>query len=75
MTTAILGWMVFAESLPATWWAGAGLLVMGNVIIGRREEGGDKDEDVYQSVAGDEGELGTREESTMVDSESDDEGR
>ncbi|KAI1759435.1 hypothetical protein GGR53DRAFT_148896 [Hypoxylon sp. FL1150] len=39
--TALLGLAIFAESLPPLWWAGAGLLVAGNVIIGRgkQEEG------------------------------------
>lgn len=36
--TAILGAMIFGEKLPLGWWAGAGLLAAGNVIIGRREE-------------------------------------
>ncbi|KAJ9613439.1 hypothetical protein H2200_003381 [Cladophialophora chaetospira] len=39
MITAMLGWMIFGEKLPGTWWAGAGLLACGNVVIGRREEG------------------------------------
>ncbi|KAL7267875.1 hypothetical protein RUND412_009522 [Rhizina undulata] len=38
MITAILGYLVFSESLPPLWWLGASLLVAGNVIIGRREE-------------------------------------
>jgi uncharacterized membrane protein len=41
--TALLGALVFGERLPVLWWIGAGLLVAGSVIIGRREEvGGDK---------------------------------
>ena len=43
MLTAFAGWMVFGEELPALWWVGAGGLVVGNVVIGRREEGGRKD--------------------------------
>ncbi|KAI2619919.1 hypothetical protein GGR54DRAFT_601814 [Hypoxylon sp. NC1633] len=41
--TALLGLAIFAESLPPLWWAGAALLVAGNVIIGRgkQEENGD----------------------------------
>lgn len=39
MVTAVLGWMIFSEKLTAMWWGGASLLAMGNVIIGRREEG------------------------------------
>ncbi|KAI9741530.1 MAG: hypothetical protein M1818_004336 [Claussenomyces sp. TS43310] len=38
MITALLGFFIFTESLPAQWWVGAALLVAGNVIIGRREE-------------------------------------
>jgi drug/metabolite transporter (DMT)-like permease len=38
MLTAMLGFVVFSESLPPLWWLGAALLVTGNVIIGRREE-------------------------------------
>ena len=37
--TAILGFAIFSESLPPLWWAGASLLVAGNVIIGRKDEG------------------------------------
>lgn len=36
--TAVLGFLIFTESLPPLWWLGASLLVAGNVIIGRREE-------------------------------------
>jgi drug/metabolite transporter (DMT)-like permease len=42
MITAILGWMIFSESLPPLWFVGAALLVVGNVIIGRRDEGEEK---------------------------------
>jgi drug/metabolite transporter (DMT)-like permease len=38
-TTALLGLIIFGERLPPMWWAGAGLLAAGNVVIGRREEG------------------------------------
>jgi hypothetical protein len=38
MITAVLGFIIFSESLPPLWWLGAALLVAGNVIIGRREE-------------------------------------
>ncbi|KEZ41161.1 hypothetical protein SAPIO_CDS7239 [Scedosporium apiospermum] len=37
MVTAILGFAVFSEALPPLWWAGAALLVAGNVILGRAE--------------------------------------
>ncbi|KAK0277848.1 hypothetical protein LTR35_009684 [Friedmanniomyces endolithicus] len=39
MLTAVLGAVIFRESLPGLWWLGASLLVAGSVIIGRREEG------------------------------------
>ncbi|PWW75764.1 hypothetical protein C7212DRAFT_297036 [Tuber magnatum] len=58
MTTAFLGWAIFAECLPPTWWLGAGLLIAGNVIIGRRDEE-DKKDVTYQAVATDDGELRT----------------
>ena len=39
--TALLGLVIFAETLPPLWWIGATLLVAGNVIIGRKDEGHD----------------------------------
>ncbi|KAL6719314.1 hypothetical protein ACLMJK_003553 [Lecanora helva] len=36
--TAFSGWIVFGESLPGLWWVGAAGLVVGNVVIGRRDE-------------------------------------
>lgn len=48
MITALLGLIIFSESLPPLWWLGAALLVAGNVIIGRREEA-DPDKDVDDS--------------------------
>ena len=43
MLTAFLGLVIFRESLPPLWFLGAAMLIVGNVIIGRREEGeGDK---------------------------------
>ncbi|RYP49116.1 hypothetical protein DL768_005113 [Monosporascus sp. mg162] len=44
MMTALLGLFIFAESLPPLWWLGAAMLVAGNVIIGRKDEG-TKDDD------------------------------
>ena len=38
MITALLGLVIFAESLPPLWWLGAAMLVAGNVIIGRKDE-------------------------------------
>ncbi|KAG6286016.1 hypothetical protein E4U09_006935 [Claviceps aff. purpurea] len=37
--TALLGLVIFSEALPPMWWAGAGLLVVGNVVVGRKDEG------------------------------------
>ncbi|KAL8347311.1 hypothetical protein RB601_003190 [Gaeumannomyces tritici] len=37
--TALLGLVIFSESLPPLWWLGASMLVAGNVIIGRKDEG------------------------------------
>ncbi len=46
MITALLGLVIFSESLPPLWWLGAALLVAGNVIIGRENEGAsNKDDD------------------------------
>jgi len=39
--TAFSGWIVFGEKLSGLWWVGAGGLVVGTVVIGRREEEGD----------------------------------
>ena len=39
LLTALSGWVVFGEKLPALWWVGAMGLVVGNVVIGRRDEG------------------------------------
>lgn len=41
--TAVLGFAIFAESLPPLWWLGAAMLVAGNVIIGRKDEGTGED--------------------------------
>lgn len=38
MITALLGLIIFSESLPPLWWVGAALLVAGNVIIGSQDE-------------------------------------
>ena len=37
--TAVLGALIFDESLPLLWWVGAACLIIGSVIIGSREEG------------------------------------
>ena len=38
MLTAMAGWAIFGETLNGLWWIGAAGLVVGNVIIGRRDE-------------------------------------
>ncbi|KAJ0296262.1 hypothetical protein COL5a_001356 [Colletotrichum fioriniae] len=43
--TAMLGFVIFSESLPPLWWVGAAMLVAGNVIIGRKDEEADKSGD------------------------------
>ncbi|KAG5986593.1 hypothetical protein E4U54_005353 [Claviceps lovelessii] len=50
--TALLGLVIFAEALPPMWWVGASLLVVGNVVAGRKEKEGDEG-----SEAGEEGEA------------------
>ena len=39
MLTAFLGLVIFHENLPPLWFLGAAMLIVGNVVIGRREEG------------------------------------
>ena len=51
--TAILGFAIFSESLPPLWWAGASLLVAGNVIIGRKDEAERSDGAVAEAVVSD----------------------
>ncbi|CAL8578524.1 hypothetical protein XPA_004297 [Xanthoria parietina] len=65
LITALLGLMIFSEKLPPLWWVGAAGLVVGNVVIGRREEGdGDEDGKSKQQAAkgvrleGDDGPVG-----------------
>ena len=36
--TALMGFAIFSEALPPLWWLGAAMLVVGNVIIGRKDE-------------------------------------
>ncbi|KAK5657759.1 hypothetical protein OQA88_2832 [Cercophora sp. LCS_1] len=43
--TAILGFAIFSEALPPLWWLGAAMLVAGNVVIGRKDEGSKDGED------------------------------
>ncbi|KAM0452707.1 hypothetical protein ACHAPV_009326 [Trichoderma viride] len=50
LVTAFTGLLIFSESLPPMWWAGASLLVAGSVIAGRKDEGeGTKDAAVGDS--------------------------
>jgi multidrug transporter EmrE-like cation transporter len=65
MITAILGWMIFSESLPPLWFAGAALLVAGNVIIGRRDEDEENRKGVEQERA-ENGEAGNEEAETLL---------
>ncbi|KXJ85823.1 hypothetical protein Micbo1qcDRAFT_186428 [Microdochium bolleyi] len=54
MITAVLGFIIFSESLPPLWWLGAAMLVAGNVIIGRKDGGsedGDEDADGDDAVS------------------------
>ncbi|KAK4223767.1 hypothetical protein QBC38DRAFT_38855 [Podospora fimiseda] len=51
--TAILGFVIFSESLPPLWWLGASMLVVGNVIIGA------KDESTKENAAGGADETGS----------------
>ncbi|KAK0715878.1 hypothetical protein B0H67DRAFT_489534 [Lasiosphaeris hirsuta] len=44
--TAVLGFVIFSESLPPLWWLGAAMLVAGNVIIGRKDESVKEGEEV-----------------------------
>lgn len=36
--TALLGFAIFQERLPLSWWVGASGLVVGTVVIGKREQ-------------------------------------
>ena len=68
MITAVLGWMIFSESLPPLWFAGAALLVVGNVIIGRRDEGEEKGK-VDEQVRAENGNLGNEEAEGLLNAE------
>ena len=63
LITALLGLMIFSEKLPPLWWVGAAGLVVGNVVIGRREEEGiehDKAEAVKGTQSEGESPVGQR---------------
>ncbi|KAF2083292.1 hypothetical protein K490DRAFT_19274, partial [Saccharata proteae CBS 121410] len=69
--TALLGLVIFAEKLPGLWWVGAGMLVVGSVIIGMREEKevkkeGGGEEGVPLQGEEREGEVGFRDEDDDV---------
>ena len=51
--------MVFGEKFPALWWVGAAGLVVGNVVIGRRDEEGDV---TFKGKVGGDGGQGEQEE-------------
>ncbi|KAK7409542.1 hypothetical protein QQX98_008262 [Neonectria punicea] len=57
--TALLGFVIFSEALPPMWWAGAALLVAGNVVVGRKDESKDVPpaEDGYVPVLGEHQEV------------------
>lgn len=40
----MLGMAIFSEKLPSLWWVGASLLIVGNVIAGRKNDGEDASE-------------------------------
>ncbi|KAI1127155.1 hypothetical protein F5Y10DRAFT_243288 [Nemania abortiva] len=67
MITALLGFAIFAEALPPLWWVGATLLVAGNVVIGRKDEGSADDTAVERS--GEEEEAAERGSVGIVDPE------
>jgi len=70
MITAVLGFLIFSESLPPLWFLGAALLVTGNVIIGRREEGESKNgEDEHERAENGEGRYSSDEEALLVGEE------
>lgn len=50
--TAMMGLIIFSESLPPLWWAGAALLVAGNVIIGQQDDGEKAEGDAAASAGG-----------------------
>ncbi|KAG6007624.1 hypothetical protein E4U21_005705 [Claviceps maximensis] len=73
MLTALLGLVIFAEALPPMWWVGASLLVVGNVIAGRKEDGrearapAEENEVVPLIRHGDEGTRGEGSEDDVAD--------
>ncbi|PGH26870.1 hypothetical protein AJ80_01452 [Polytolypa hystricis UAMH7299] len=43
LLTAVLGMVVFGEEVGGLWWVGAGMMGVGCVVVGMREEGGGGD--------------------------------
>lgn len=58
LTTALLGMMIFGESVRGMWWLGAGMMGAGCILVGMREEQeGNKagnERDGVQGTAGEE---------------------
>ncbi|KAI0594366.1 hypothetical protein F4775DRAFT_432148 [Biscogniauxia sp. FL1348] len=79
VVTAVLGLAVFAESLPPLWWAGAAMLVAGNVIIGRKDDGSSAanagDVDGNDGRGGDDDVESGRASPVLEDAEEEGEGR
>ncbi|KAH6895257.1 hypothetical protein B0T10DRAFT_211448 [Thelonectria olida] len=59
VVTALLGFVIFSESLPPLWWAGAALLVAGNVIVGSKDEGNKTEAQPEEPVRKDDDEVDT----------------
>ncbi|KAI1113818.1 hypothetical protein F5Y14DRAFT_200379 [Nemania sp. NC0429] len=74
--TALLGLAIFAEALPPLWWVGAALLVVGNVIIGRKDENkndAETDRREEQGGGGEEGRVEAAERGVLSPEVKDDE--
>ncbi|RGP78458.1 transmembrane 42 [Fusarium longipes] len=71
MVTAVLGALIFSEVLPPLWWAGAALLVAGNVIVGKNDESKDDGAAAegpnYVSVPTEEEEQGRDDDEDIID--------
>jgi len=71
--TALLGFAIFSEALPPLWWLGASLLVAGNVIIGRKDEGKQPDDDaVSEAESGNSGYEHVPQDGGLLPEEKDD---
>ncbi|KAH7244696.1 hypothetical protein B0J15DRAFT_500573 [Fusarium solani] len=68
MVTALLGALIFSEALPPLWWAGAALLVAGNVIVGRKDETKDAAEGpAYAPVSEEEEDARKNDDEDIID--------